>query len=114
MQSVDLIEINAYGTSKNLVNEEQNIKCNNIIKRQKQSLTLMILLKKIQKNNPNCPKFPDHSYRILKAGDCRSEKTNLLFNLISQQADISKSQLYAKDPNEAKYQFLLLNRKVEP
>ena len=51
----------------------------------------MILLKKIQKNNPNCPKFPDHSYRILKAGDCRSEKTNLLFNLISQQADISKS-----------------------
>ena len=47
MQSVDLIEINVYGTSKNLVNEEQNIKCNNIIKRYKQSLTLMILLKKI-------------------------------------------------------------------
>ena len=31
MQSIDLIETYAYGTSKNLVNERKDIKCNNII-----------------------------------------------------------------------------------
>ena len=35
------------------------------------------------------------------------EKTNLLFNLIIQQSDIDKIYLYAKDPYEAKYQFLI-------
>ena len=35
MQSTDLIETYAYGTSKDLVNEKQEIKCNNIIKRYK-------------------------------------------------------------------------------
>ena len=34
-------------------------------------------------------------------------KTNWLFNLISQQPDIDKIYLYAKDPYEAKYQFLI-------
>ena len=34
-------------------------------------------------------------------------KTNSLFNLINQQPDIDKSYLYAKDPYEAKYQFLV-------
>ena len=36
-----------------------------------------------------------------------SGKTNSLFNLISQQPDIDKIDLYAKDPDEAKYQFLI-------
>ena len=31
----------------------------------------------------------------------------LLFNLISQQPDIDKLYLYAEDPLEAKYQFLI-------
>ena len=31
MQSIDLIETYAYETSKNLVSEKQEIKCNNII-----------------------------------------------------------------------------------
>ena len=35
MQSIDLIETYAYGTSKNLVNERKDIKCNNIIKQYK-------------------------------------------------------------------------------
>ena len=37
-------------------------------------------------------------------------KTNSLFNLISQQADIDKNYLYAKDPHEKKYQFLINKR----
>ena len=32
---------------------------------------------------------------------------NSLFNLINQQPDIDKIYLYGKDPNEAKYQFLI-------
>ena len=32
MQSIDSIEICAYGTSKDLVSEKGEIKCNNIIK----------------------------------------------------------------------------------
>ena len=35
MQSIDLIETYAYGTSKDLVSEKEEIKCNNIIKRYK-------------------------------------------------------------------------------
>ena len=35
MQSIDLIETQAYGTYKNLVSEKEKIKCNNIIKRYK-------------------------------------------------------------------------------
>ena len=35
MQSIDSIETYAYGTSKDLVTEKEEIKCNNIIKRYK-------------------------------------------------------------------------------
>ena len=35
MQSIDSIETYAYGTSKDLVSEKEEIKCNNIIKRYK-------------------------------------------------------------------------------
>ena len=42
MQSIDSIETYAYGTSKNLVNEKEEIKCNNIIKPYKKKLTLMM------------------------------------------------------------------------
>ena len=35
MQWIDSIETNAYGTSKTLVSEKEEIKCNNIIKRYK-------------------------------------------------------------------------------
>ena len=35
MQSIDLIETYAYGTSKDLVSEKEEIKCNSITKRKK-------------------------------------------------------------------------------
>ena len=35
MQSIDTIETYAYGTSKDLVREKEEIKCNNIIKQYK-------------------------------------------------------------------------------
>ena len=41
MQSIDSIE--TYGTSKDLLSNKEKIKCNNIIKRYKKWLTLMML-----------------------------------------------------------------------
>ena len=46
MQSIDSIETYAYGTSKDLLSGKEEIKCNNIIKRYKKWLTLMMLQKK--------------------------------------------------------------------
>ena len=43
-------------------------------------------------------------------GDTRSGKTNALLNLINNQPDIDKIYFYAKDPYEAKYQYLINNR----
>ena len=39
-----------------------------------------------------------------------SGKTNASLNLINNQPDIDKIYLYAKDPYEAKYQFLINKR----
>ena len=58
-------------------------------------------------NNPNWPNIPDHPYRILIIGSTGSGKTNTLLNLINNQSDIDKIYLYAKDPFEAKYQYLI-------
>ena len=55
----------------------------------------------------NWPYIPDHPYRILIIGGSGSGKTNLLLNLIENQPDIDKIYLYAKDPYEAKYQYLI-------
>ena len=43
---------------------------------------------------------------ILVIGSSGSGKTNALLNLIDNQPDIDKIYLYAKDPYEAKYQYL--------
>ena len=43
MQSIHSIETYAYGTSKDIVSDQEEIKCNNIIKRNKTSLTLILL-----------------------------------------------------------------------
>ena len=40
-------------------------------------------------------------------GGSGSGKTNALLNLISQQSDIDKIYLYAKDLSKAKYEFLI-------
>ena len=65
---------------------------------------------KMKEHNPNWPQIPDHLYRILIIGGSGSGKTNSLFNLISQQPETDKIYLYAKDPYEAKYQFLINKR----
>ena len=62
------------------------------------------------KHNSKWPYIPDHPYRILIIGDSGSRKTNALLNLIKNQSDIDKIYLYAKDPYEAKYQFLINKR----
>ena len=46
MQSIALIEMYAYGTSKEIVSEKEDINCNNILKRWKKWLTLTMLQKK--------------------------------------------------------------------
>ena len=57
------------------------------------------------KHNPNLPYIPDHPQRILIIGGSGSGKTNVLLNLINDQADIDKICLYAKDIYQPKYQF---------
>ena len=61
----------------------------------------------IIEHHPNWSQIPDHPYRTIIAGGSKSGKTNPLFNLINQQLDIDKIYLYAEDPYEAKYQFLI-------
>ena len=58
-------------------------------------------------HNLNWPYIPDHPYRILIIGGSGVGKTNILLNLISNQPDIDKIYLYAKDPYNAKYQYLI-------
>ena len=62
------------------------------------------------KHNPDWPYIPDHPYRILTIGGSALGKTNKLLNLINNQPDIDKIYLYAKDPYEDKYQFLINKR----
>ena len=59
------------------------------------------------KHNQKWPYIPHHPYRILIIGGTGSGKTNALLNLIENQPDIDKIYLYAKDPYEAKYQYLI-------
>ena len=61
-------------------------------------------------HNQKWPYIPDHPYRILIIGGSGSGKTNALLNLINNQPDIDKIYLYAKDPYEAKYQYLINKR----
>ena len=63
------------------------------------------------KHNKNWPYIPYHPFRILIMGGSGSAKTNVLLNLIENQLDIDKIYLYAKDPYEAKYQYLISKRK---
>ena len=61
-------------------------------------------------HNKNWPYTPDHPYRILIIGGSGSGKTSVLLNLMENQPDIDKIYLYAKDPYEAKYQYLINKR----
>ena len=53
------------------------------------------------------PEIPDHPYQIWMIGGSGSGKANALLNLINNEPDIEKNYLYAKDPYEAKYHFLI-------
>ena len=61
-------------------------------------------------HNSEWPYIPDHPYRILIIGGSGSGKTNALLNLINNQPGIDKIYLYAKDPYEPKYQYLINKR----
>ena len=70
----------------------------------------------INEHNPNWPQIFDHSYRILINGCSGSGNTNALLNLKKEKYDnnysvIDKFYFYIKDPNEAKYQYLIKKRK---
>ena len=69
-----------------------------------------VIKENIKEHNPNWAQISDHPYGALIIGGSGSGKTNSLFNLINQQPDIDKIYLYAKDPYEAKYQFLINKR----
>ena len=64
----------------------------------------------IIEHNSKWPYIPDHPYRILIIGGSGSGKTNALLKLINNQPDIDKISLYAKDPYEKKYQYLINKR----
>ena len=59
------------------------------------------------KHKKDWPYILDHPYRILIIGGSGSGKTNLSLNLIENQPDIDNIYLYAKDPYESKYQYLI-------
>ena len=61
--------------------------------------------KTIKEHNPNWQQIPDLPQKILIIGGSGSGKINSLFNLISQQQNIDKIYLHAKDPYEAKTNF---------
>ena len=61
-------------------------------------------------HNSKWPYIPDHPYRILIVGGSGSRTTNALLNLINIQPDIDKIYLYAIDPYETKYQYLINKR----
>ena len=65
------------------------------------------------KHIKNWPYIPDHPYRILIIGGSASGKTNALIDLINEQNDIDKIYLYARDLSEPKYQYLILNLKMQ-
>ena len=62
------------------------------------------------KHNKNWPHIPDHPYRILIIGCSESAKSKFIIKFNRNQPDIDKIYLYAKDPFESKYQYLINKR----
>ena len=71
-----------------------------------------VVKENIKEHNPNWPQILDHPYRILITGGSATAKTNSLFNLINQQPGIGRIYSYAKDPYEAKYEFVINKRET--
>ena len=70
----------------------------------------MNILMKGKQHNRKWPHIPDHRYRISVRGGSWSGKTTALLNIINNQPDINEIYLYAKDPYEVKYQYLINKR----
>ena len=70
MQSIELVETFVYGTSKDLVNEKEEIKCNNIIKPYKKCMINFddVTKKSIKKYYTNWPHVSHHLYILLIIG----------------------------------------------
>ena len=64
------------------------------------------------KHNKNWRYILDHLYRILIIGGWGSRKINVLLNITDNQPDIDKIYLHAKDPYEAKHQYLIKIRRI--
>ena len=63
-----------------------------------------------KKYNEKWPYIPDHPYIILLIDSSGSVKANALLYLISQQKDIDKIYLHAKDLSEVKYEIWIGKR----
>ena len=55
-----------------------------------------------KRHNEKWPYITDHAYRILIIGSSGSGKTNALLNLITEQNDIDKIYLHARDFSKPK------------
>ena len=75
---------------------------------------MMCIQKNVQEKkterNKNWPYVPDHPQKILIIEGSGSGRTNVLFNLIENHPEIDKIYVYAKDPYEAKHQYLITKR----
>ena len=60
-----------------------------------------------QEHNIHWLQIPDNPYRIQIVDGSGSGKTNASVNLINRQTEIDKIFLYAKNPYELKYQYLI-------
>ena len=63
-----------------------------------------------KKHNEKWPYIPDHPYRVIIIGSFGTEKTHALINLINEQNDIDKINLYTRDLSEPKYERLIKKR----
>ena len=63
-----------------------------------------------KEHNKKWPYIADYPYIILIIGGFGSGKTNALLNVLSQQNNIDKFFLHAKNLSEPKYEFLIKNR----
>ena len=66
-----------------------------------------------KKHNEKWPYIPGWPYRTLIIDGSGSGKTNILLNSRSQQDDIAKLYLCAKDLSEAKDEFIIKKREMQ-
>ena len=69
-----------------------------------------IINEKNKEHNKKWPYIADYPYIILIIGGFGSGKTNALLNVLSQQNNIDKIYLHAKNLRKPKYEFLIKNR----